>query len=145
MEIKLQRRVALLKHRALNLDPTGRCRPIFNEISRRRHLQKCTILLPDEERRGEYGLTRRSAPDIFEIVQQEESMVSSIPGWNKMRAEALLNLYAEEFGWACCIVQGRRHDVEFQQRRKKEWKRNRYREGQIEKELKINKRWNILV
>lgn len=39
-----------------------------------------------------------------------------------MDNETLLDLYAEEFGWACCTTQQRTDDLDLQKARRDDWR-----------------------
>ncbi|KAF1979105.1 hypothetical protein BU23DRAFT_148135 [Bimuria novae-zelandiae CBS 107.79] len=117
-DIQMASRVAVLRHRHAQADPSGQSVPIFSRFCRRFHLQE-----PNDPR-DSISIScgdRCTPPSIFEIVQQEESMVLCLPGWHNMSNQMLYDLYAEEFGWACCIVQGRRDDEDFQKERRRVW------------------------
>jgi hypothetical protein len=100
--------------------------------------------MAESETGGCFCCSRLSGPDIFEIVQQEESMVLALPGWQNLNNEDLLDLYAEEFGWACCIVHGKRDNTTLQQQRKAGWKGSADNAERVTRLLKSQDRYDPL-
>ncbi|KAK2762191.1 hypothetical protein FQN54_001200 [Arachnomyces sp. PD_36] len=137
-EIQMQRRVAARKHRIHRYDPSGETKPPFHKLSQHLHGQTATLTdgMPDG---GCFCCNRKAGPDIFEVITKEESMVLLYPGWKSLDLEALVDLYAEEFGWQCCLVQNSR-DREFQKKRKDMWKTG----SRTIESLKGIERWDIL-
>jgi hypothetical protein len=100
--------------------------------------------MAESETGGCFCCSRLSGPDIFEIVQQEESMVLALPGWQNLNNEDLLDLYAEEFGWAYCIVHGKRDSTTLQQQRKAGWKGSADNAERVTRLLKSQDRYDPL-
>lgn len=71
-------------------------------------------------------------------------MVLALPAWGKIGHEALFDLYAEEFGWQCCIVCDRIDDTAMQQQRKGFWKGRARTEEQIMRQLMEHSRYDPL-
>lgn len=72
-----------------------------------------------------------SGPDLFEVLSQEESMVLCLPGCKALGVEELFDLYAEQFGWRCCVVRKARFKsntmtVERMEKYLKEWEGRRW-------------------
>lgn len=144
--VQMPRRIAGLRHRVEKAEGSGEIELKFGYYSMNLHKQTpdpdrvkmektncCTIC------------SRRKGPDIFEVVYSEESAVPQLPifrRWLDQRrrgdyhggdddqegfgdredtesvsSAAIGNLYAEEFGWQCCIVTGREHDTAWQEKR----------------------------
>ncbi|KAJ4348009.1 uncharacterized protein N0V89_009381 [Didymosphaeria variabile] len=116
LEIQMASRAAVRRHRRARADLNGPYVPMFKLASQRLHCQK-----PDEPTPATLE-NRVSDPDIFEIVQSEESVVLCLPEWRELNNNALLELYAEEFGWSSCKWHDRRDDVDYQQERASFWK-----------------------
>lgn len=137
-EIQMGRRVAVREHRIRRYDPSGQTKPPFHQLSKHLHGQAATRTegMPNG---GCFCCNRKAGPDIFEVISQEESMVPLCPGWKSLSFETLLDLYAEEFGWQCYLVQNST-DTEFQKGRKEQW-RSGSRSLQF---LKQTERWDIL-
>lgn len=134
----MPRRVAVRNHRTHRYDPSGETKTPFHKISQHLHGQPETTTegMPDG---GCFCCSRKAGPDIFEVITKEESMVPLYPGWKSLDLEELVDLYAEEFGWRCCLVQNS-NDAEFQKKRKEMWK-----SGTRNLEyLKGIERWDIL-
>lgn len=118
-------RVQVYKYRMRRQDPSGKSGPRFQEHSRHYHKQPPTHLRDEAERGGCACCSRRAAPDLFEILSQEESVVPMLPGWEQLTWEELGDAYAEAFSWACIICQGRPLTAdEFRLQRKTDWMRN---------------------
>lgn len=126
LDIQMQKRVTVQKHRLLRYDPSGTARlgslspesiylhkqpiPPSAKLSRSRASSTCCSIC-----------SRQSGPSIFEVASQEESVVMGLDGWQQLDAEELLSLYGEAFGWGCCRCQGRENDSQWQQKRKNQW------------------------
>lgn len=137
-EIQMARRVAVREHRIRRYDPSGKTTIPFHALSKHLHGQTATRTegMPNG---GCFCCNRKAGPDIFEVITQEESMVPLYPNWKSLDSEALLDLYAEEFGWQCYLVQGSAN-IEIQKQRKEQWRAG----SKSLQWLKQNDRWDIL-
>lgn len=116
LDIQMPSRTAVIEHRHARANTTGQSLSNFDRSSSNLN---CSVPI---DQYSLPGFDRPTGPTIYEIALQEESMVLSLPGWQTMDEETLYNLYAEEFGWACCIMHKRTDDMEFQRIRRDCWR-----------------------
>lgn len=139
LEFQMASRVAVVRHRHARADPSGQSEPIFNETSSIYHRQQ-----PNDKYSTIYQYCDRfTCPDIFEITDMEESMVPYLPEWQDMDDRMLYDLYAEEFGWSCCINGDKRDDLEFQKECANGWSRVQDTE-EISRELRTTSHYHPL-
>ena len=128
----MQRRVGALKHRAKKSITFGPCEITahFRATSENWHRQKPIQTHSEEEEEEEdesrvaccSHCSRHDGPDIFEVASQEESIVPQLEIFQMWASQeergsdpdsndkpivfdgTIAELYAEEFGWACCIA-----------------------------------------
>ena len=107
-------RVSVLRHRHRRAGTV----PVFHEDSQQYHKQAPTVVCSEHARGGCFCCDRTSAPDIFEIIAREESVVPFVPGFESWQPEELVDALAEEFSWRCVRCQDRK-DEEWRLERKK--------------------------
>ena len=96
-EIQYQRRIMVLKHR---LKKNPEAKPYLTMFSEP-ELKQPYVLPPHIERHktGDYKFSNILCPDICEMVRIEESMISSIPGWEDLSFDETLELRVDELAW----------------------------------------------
>jgi hypothetical protein len=117
MDAQAAVRVSVLRHRHRRAGTD----PVFHEDSQRYHKQTPTAVRPEHARGRCFCCSRTSAPDIFEIIAQEESVVPFVPGFESWQPEALIDALAEEHSWRCVQCQGRK-DGDWRLERKRMFK-----------------------
>lgn len=122
LDIQMPSRVAVVQHRHARAHTI----PVFHQESMRLHQQtpseKSSVRYFEDERGPD---STRSQHDpaaqaniltlltVYEIANQEESMISYLPGWNAMDDQALLEIYSDELCWRDCICLDRRNDLSY--------------------------------
>ena len=103
MDFHLAARVAVFKHRHERAKTTS----FFHEHSQNYHRQPPNKLRPEHTRDTCYCCSRTEAPDIFEVLSQEESTLPFIPGFQQWSDEDFIDMLAEEHSWRCVQCQGK--------------------------------------
>lgn len=143
--VQIPRRVAGFRHRVEKSKTTPGAVEIelkFGAYSK--HLHKQTPEPDGAEKLKEARCcticSRRDAPDIFEVVSYEESVVPQLPIFRRwleglgdwdgdedptddgeqqgaVGIATITNLYAEEFGWRCCVTTRKEDNLAWKERR----------------------------
>ncbi|KAL2020774.1 hypothetical protein VTK56DRAFT_7972 [Thermocarpiscus australiensis] len=173
--VQMARRVAAFKHRvekSKTMPASTAAGPIelrFGTCSMRYHKQKPDPLELKRitEARCCYICSRSEAPDIFEVVNAEESVVPRLEVFQRWLDQVceqgsddeknvdldgeddglswvtIARLYAEEFGWQCCIATGQEGNTAWQETRASDARR-RFKSLETLFVGKSKRRWDIL-